>query len=98
MKGNINPEYLLEVRRLIGAWLREFRAEKKLSQAELGEQMGFDQATIAKIESGKWNFGIDTLTIFAVHLDFYIFLIEKKSNDPLAELMRKRWSQSRNDN
>ena len=69
MKGNINPEYLHEVRKIYGSWLRELREGKGLSQQELAEQLGLNQTTVSKIEAGKWNFGVDTLTIFAHHLD-----------------------------
>lgn len=91
MKGNVNPGYLLEVRKIIGSWLRDMREQKGLSQDELAAKMDIERSTIAKIENGKWNFGIDTVTLFAVHLDFYQFFIPKDSNDDLAKSMRERW-------
>jgi len=84
-------EYNLEVRKMYGAWIRQIREEKGLTQQELGVKMKLDRSTISKIEDGKWNFGIDTLTLFAQHLDFYLFLLEKESTDELATMMRERW-------
>lgn len=94
MKGNVNPEYLLEVRKIIGDWIRQMREDKGYSQEDLGEKMGIDRSTIAKIENGKWNFGIDTVTMFAVHLDFFQFFIPKNSKDDLAKSMRERWKRA----
>jgi transcriptional regulator with XRE-family HTH domain len=90
MKGNINPEHLIEVRRLLGAWLRSFREDQNMTQEDLAEKMGMSRSSIAKIENGRWNFGIDTLTLFAIHLNFYQFFIPKDSDDPLAKSMRER--------
>jgi transcriptional regulator with XRE-family HTH domain len=98
MKGNINPEYLLEVRRLLGAWLRSFREDQNMTQEDVAEKMGMSRSSIAKIENGRWNFGIDTLTLFAIHLNFYQFFIPKDSDDPIAKSMRERWSKFRTDN
>jgi len=91
MKGNVNPEYLIEVRKIIGDWLKDMREQKGLSQQELADKMGIDQGTIAKIENGRWNFGIDTITMFAIHLDFFQFFIPKDSKGDLAKTMRERW-------
>jgi transcriptional regulator with XRE-family HTH domain len=90
-KGNVDPEYLLKVRQIIGSWIKEMRDQKGLSQEELAAKMNLDRSTIAKIENGKWNFGIDTVTMFAVHLDFYQFFIPKDSKGDLATQMRDRW-------
>jgi len=91
MKGNINPEYAYEVRKIIGSWIKEMREEKGLSQQDLADKMGMSRSTISKVEDGKWNYGIDTITLFAVHLDFFQFFIPKNSNDELAVSMRERW-------
>ncbi|MEP2668819.1 MAG: helix-turn-helix transcriptional regulator [Cyclobacteriaceae bacterium] len=97
MKGNINAEYLNEVRRLIGDWLRQCREGKGLSQKQLADVMDLDKATIAKIENGKWAFNIDMLTRFCVALDVYLFLCPKDSKGTLAEDMRNRWNEHRTD-
>lgn len=87
-----------EVRKFIGEALKTFRKDKGLSQEELAQRMGVNQSTIAKVEKGRWNFSIDLLADYALHLNCYIFLIEKDSKDPLAVEMRNRWMQSRTDN
>jgi len=91
MKGNVSTDQLLEVRKLIGSWLKDMRENKGLTQDDLAEKMGLERSTIAKIENGKWNFGIDTVTMFAIHLDFYQFFIPKDSKGDLATTMRDRW-------
>lgn len=90
MKGNVNEEHFIEVRKILGSWIKEMREEKKLSQQQLADIMGISRSTISKVEDGKWNFGIDTLTAFAVYLDFFQFLVPKDSNDELATTMRNR--------
>lgn len=94
MKGNINQEYLEEVRKIIGGWLKTMREDKGYTQEQLADKMGVSRSTIGKIEDGKWNFGIDTVTLFAVHLDFYQFFIPKDSSDDLAVSMRDRWKRA----
>lgn len=94
MKGNINQEYLEEVRKIIGGWIKTMREEKGYTQEQLADKMGVSRSTIGKIEDGKWNFGIDTVTLFAVHLDFYQFFIPKDSADDLAASMRDRWKRA----
>lgn len=94
MKPNINPEYLVEVRKLYGSWIKQIREEKGQTQQQMADEIGMSRSTISKIEDGKWNFGIDTLTIFAQHLDFFLFFLEKNSGDELAEQMRDRWKRA----
>lgn len=98
MKGNINPEYAFEVRKIYGNWIKQLREEKGYTQEELAEKMGMTRTTISKIEDGKWNYGINTITLFAVHLDFFLFMIPKDSNDDLAKSMRDRWKRVDDDN
>ena len=52
---------VLEERKRIGRQLRDLRLEHNYSQAQVGEGMGVSHETVSKIESGKWNFGIDTV-------------------------------------
>ena len=98
MKSNINPEYTLQARKVYGSWIKLLREEKKWSQQELADKIGISRSTIVKIENGYWNFGIDTITILAVHLDFFVIFVEKDSEDDLAVKMRERWSQSHQNN
>lgn len=98
MKANINPEYVQEIRTIIGGWLKTMREDKKLTQHELAEKMGISASTISKIEAGKWSVSIDMLALFAVHLDFFPFFVEKNSTDELAEMMRNRWQRNHDQN
>lgn len=91
MKNSVNPEYLLEVRKIIGKWLREIREEKGMTQEQLGQKIGVDRSTVNKIENGKWSFSIDMLTRFCVALETHFFLSTNDSNTEVAQMMRKRW-------
>lgn len=90
---NINPEYIEQVRQLIGQWVAEFRKQKGLTQAQLAKELGVSYPTVSKIEAGKW-LSIEMLIRLSVHLDFYLFLLEKDSNDELAVMMRNRWKRA----
>jgi transcriptional regulator with XRE-family HTH domain len=77
MKGNITPEQQQSARTHMGAWFKERRIESGLSQYELAEALGIDQATVAKIEAGKWAISIDVMQMFLLHYgtsitDFFI--------------------------
>lgn len=86
----INPEYIAQFRRLIGEWIREFRNDKGLKQRQVADMLGITEATVCKIEAGKW-LSIEMLIKLCVALDFYLFLVPKNSNDDLALIMRKRF-------
>lgn len=93
----INPEYVAQVRQVIGGWLLDFRKEKGITQEQLAEQLGIGKATISKIESGKW-LSIEMLIKLSIELDFFIFLVEKESRDDLATAMRDRWRRTHDEN
>ena len=93
----INPEYVAQVRQVIGGWLLDFRKEKGITQSELANQLGIKKATISKIESGKW-LSIEMLIKLSIQLDFFIFLVEKDSKDDLATSMRDRWARKGDQN
>lgn len=93
----INPEYVAQVRQVIGGWLLDFRKEKGITQEQLAERLGIGKATISKIESGKW-LSIEMLIKLSVELDFFIFLVEKESKDDLATAMRDRWRRAHDEN
>lgn len=67
MKGNITPEQQQAARAHIGAWLKERREESGLSQSVLARQLGIDQATVNKIEAGKWAISVDMIEMFLLH-------------------------------
>jgi transcriptional regulator with XRE-family HTH domain len=72
MKGNIDPKLLQDNREYLGAWLKQRREAKELSQGELAEKMGVRQETVSKVETGKWAISIDMLTLFGKYLGFTI--------------------------
>lgn len=67
MRGNITPEQQQAARTHMGAWLKERREESGLSQSELARQLGIDQATVNKIEAGKWAISVNMLELFLLH-------------------------------
>lgn len=93
----INPEYVAEVRTIIGSWIKEMREEKKLSTQDLAIKLDVTISTINKIEQGKW-LSLEMLIKLSVILEFYPFLIPKNSNDELAVTMRNRWNQANQNN
>ncbi len=74
MKANITQEQLDQQRAAIGARIKEIRQKRDLTQPDLAAKTGMGVTQISKIESGKANIGIDTLTLFAEHLKFKIEL------------------------
>ncbi len=69
--------------------MREFRAERGITQLELARTLGIAEGTVSKMEAGKW-LSLEMLIKVSVALDFYIFLCPKNSNDDLASMMRHR--------
>jgi transcriptional regulator with XRE-family HTH domain len=83
-KANISDDQITEQRKLIGAELKRMREASGKTMEQLGAAMGTGKSTISKIEAGKWNFGIDTLIVFATYLDVDIKLVPKEAT-PKAE-------------
>ena len=54
-----------EERLRIGRRIAEMRKEHGLTQTQVAEQCGLQQAHIARIETGKFSVGIDTLAQIA---------------------------------
>ena len=52
-------------RQRIGLRIAELRAEKKLTQRQLAEMTGLQQCHVARIETGRYSVGLDTLAIIA---------------------------------
>ena len=49
----------------IGQRIAELRKDQHLTQAQLAERCGLQQAHIARIENGKFSVGLDTLAQIA---------------------------------
>ncbi|MFB8083671.1 helix-turn-helix transcriptional regulator [Streptomyces sp. NPDC056013] len=71
------PAWVLSRRELIGARIRDARAQANLSQLELGTRVGVDHKTIHRIEYGVSDPGLGLLLQIARAVDV-----------PLAELVR----------
>jgi transcriptional regulator with XRE-family HTH domain len=63
----------------IGPMLRALRAERKISQAELGSRIGISQSHIQKIESGTTDVRLSTLQAILQSLGYDLAV-----GDPLA--------------
>lgn len=56
-------------RKRIGTRIAEIRKDKGLTQAQLAATTGLQQAHIARIETGRYSVGLDTLALIATALD-----------------------------
>lgn len=59
-------------RRLVGARISELRRAQGLSQRKLAQMISMDHAYISKLEAGKENPSLDTLTRISTGLDVHI--------------------------
>lgn len=75
---NINPELLLKEREKISALLKQRRMAKGKTMRDMAKEVGTSYSTIGKIETGKWNFGIETLAAFCEVLDLEINITPRK--------------------
>lgn len=73
----INKE---EERLRIGRELAAKRKEKQMNQAQVAERCGLPQAHIARIETGGFSVGPDTLAAVADALDCTVEIIGKADN------------------
>ncbi len=65
-------------RERIGKRIAELRKEHSYSQAKLAELTGLDGGHIARIELGRYNVGIDTLSKVADAFELMLDFTEKK--------------------
>lgn len=63
-------------RQRIGRRIAELRKEQNMTQAQLAERCGIAQAHIARIETGKYSVGLDTLAQIATALGRSIDFVE----------------------
>lgn len=78
--GYLDVQHMNDLQLLseIGAKIREFRMEKKLSQNDLAILCNFEKASMSRIEAGKTN-----VTIFT------LYKISKALNVNIADLLSK---------
>lgn len=63
-------------RQRIGRRIAELRKEQDMTQAQLAERCGIQQAHIARIETGRYSVGLDTLAQIATALGRSIDFVE----------------------
>lgn len=63
-------------RQRIGRRIAELRKEQNMTQAQLAERCGIAQAHIARIETGRYSVGLDTLAQIATALGRSIDFVE----------------------
>ena len=59
-------------RKRIGQRIAELRKEQNLTQTQLADRCGLQQAHIARIEAGRYSVGLDTLAQIATALGMTI--------------------------
>lgn len=57
----MTQQQILTERKKIADQLKSLRIEHGYSQKEVADAMGTSHEVVSKIESAKWNFGIDTV-------------------------------------
>ena len=72
----IKDNDIIDFRKKIGVELCKIREERGLTIEGLAEKIGKKKSTVASIEDGRWDFSIDMLALFAMHLGFDI-IVEK---------------------
>lgn len=65
-----------EERKRIGQRIAELRKEQGMTQAQLAERCGLQQAHIARIETGRYSVGLDTLAQIATALGMTIDFVK----------------------
>jgi len=66
----------IEERKRIGRRIAEIRKEQNLTQAQLAELCGVAQAHIARIETGRYSVGLDTLAQIAAAMGMSVDFIK----------------------
>lgn len=80
-----------EARLLIVKYLFEVAKQNGITQKEIQAATGIDQANISKMLSGQHCPNMDTFLKICDVVGVYIFIEEKNSKEPIAEIMRRRW-------
>ncbi len=96
-KTFVNMQYMFYIRnivmdtkRVVGKRIKLARIERELNQFQLAELIGADQTYISKIEAGKVDIGIETLSRIAHALgkpegDFFKDFEEVAAERPFGE-------------
>lgn len=86
----------MDVRRIVGENLRQYRQSAKLSQEEMAARMGVEQGYISGLEAGRRNPTIVTLWHAAVALGIRpSLLLEAPEEKPATRQKKRRIKASR---
>jgi transcriptional regulator with XRE-family HTH domain len=86
----------MDVRRIVGENLRQYRLAAKLSQEEMAARMGVEQGYLSGLEAGRRNPTIVTLWHAAVALSIRpSLLLEAPEEKPPARQKKRRVKASR---
>lgn len=66
----------MKERKRIGRRIAEIRKEQNMTQAQLAERCGIAQAHIARIETGRYSVGLDTLAQIAAAMGMSVDFIK----------------------
>jgi len=81
----------MEARKMLCHYLGDVARQKGLSTYKIAEITGFKQQNVHRMLSGKYAPTLDNFIKLADAIDVYFFIIDKNSDDDLAELMKNRW-------
>ncbi|MDQ3535232.1 MAG: helix-turn-helix transcriptional regulator [Bacteroidota bacterium] len=93
----INENVLNEARTMIASFLANRRKELGFTQIELASITGMGEATIKRVESGKFWINLKQYLILCQALNCYPFIAGKEKDEEWVKLMRDRWGK-RGDN
>lgn len=87
----MNEEKIVEARIMLCNYLASLAKEKGLSTYKLAEMTGFKQPNVHRMLAGKYSPSLDNFIKLCDAIGVYIFILEKESQDDLAQIMRDRW-------
>lgn len=74
-KGKIHDKARMRYyRKNIGMQIQSVREMLKVSRAELAQRTGITEETIRKVEEGRYNVQLDTLTAICDEMDYEIWI------------------------
>ena len=76
---------------LIVKYLFEVAKLNSITQKDIEAATGIDQANLSKMLNGQHCPSLDTFIKICDVVGVFLFIEDKQSNKPLAQLMRERW-------
>jgi len=90
----INEEKYKEARKMLLEYLRRVAKEKNITHKDISEKTGFTPNNVSRMLMGRYSPSLDNFLRIAESCDVYFFIIDKDSDDELAEIMRRRWNRN----